>query len=196
MKKTLIILALTMFSLANAQEGTVLVSGNIGYYSQKSDNLGLEGYNYFNFSPKVGYQYNANWTVGVESSINNSKSLFPMEGYSKSNGFSVGGFIRYFKPIIGSFSFYTDLGAGYQNSKRIYFSGGINPSTSTTKADGFYIGVTPALFLDIKKGFGLNFNIGSLGYNTMKNTTNNGSDSKNFNFSFGQAISIGISKNF
>lgn len=35
MKKTLMILALAMFSFANAQKGTVLVMGNFGFTSQK-----------------------------------------------------------------------------------------------------------------------------------------------------------------
>ena len=195
MKKTLMILALAMFSYANAQKGTVLVSGNVGYSSQKSGNSGGQDYDSFNFSPKVGYQYNDNWTIGVESSINNSKTTSTM-GDNKSNGFSVGSFIRYSKPINEIFSFYSDLGIGYHNADQSYTTGGFNSSTNTNKADGFYVGVTPALFLNIKKGFGLNFNIGGLGYNTLKNTTSNGSDSKNFNFSLGQAFSVGISKNF
>ncbi len=192
MKKTILIFALAMFSLANAQKGTILVSGNVGYYSQKSANPEWQNNTLFTFSPKVGYQYNDNWTIGVESAINTSKT----GNYYKYNVFSVGGFIRYSKPIIGFFSFYTDLGLGYNNSKQVSFTGGVNPFTITRKADGFYIGVTPSLFLDIKKGFGLNFNIGSLGYNTLKNITGNASDSENFNFNFGQTVSIGISKNF
>lgn len=196
MKKTLLIIALAIFGFANAQKGTILVSGNVGYNSQKSGNTVNEPtQNNFNFSPKVGYQYNDNWTVGVESSILNSKSTYQTAEY-KSNGFSVGGFLRYSKPLGGIFSVYADLGTGYQNVENTSFIGGFFPSTLTTKANGFYAELTPALFLNINKGFGLNFNIGGLGYNTLNNTTNNGSDIKNFNFSFGQAFSVGISKNF
>lgn len=35
MKKTLVILALAVVSFANAQKGSVLVLGNLSYYSQK-----------------------------------------------------------------------------------------------------------------------------------------------------------------
>lgn len=196
MKKTLVILALAMFGFANAQKGTILVSGNVGYSSQKSsDTSGYPDYTTFNFLPKVGYQFNDNWTVGVESSIANSKSTFTV-GDNKSSSFSVGGFVRYSKPLGGIFSVYADLGTGYHNAEQTYFSGGFNPSTITTKTNGFYVGITPALLLNITKGFGLNFNIGGLGYNTLNNTTHNGSDYKNFIFSFGQAFSVGISKNF
>lgn len=196
MKKLLLILALTMFSFANAQKGTILVSGNLSYNSQKSGDSGsFPIYTNYSFSPKVGYQYNDNWTVGVESFIGNSKNTYS-SGNNKINGFSLGSFIRYSKPLGGNFSVYTDVGMGYRNEELIYFTAGSIPNTTTSKANGFYVGVTPALFLNINKGFGLNFNIGGLGYNTLNNKTHNGSDVKNFNFSFGQAFSVGISKNF
>jgi hypothetical protein len=196
MKKLLLILALAVFSFANAQKGTILVSGNFGYSSRNASNSGgSPDYTSFNFSPKIGYQYNNNWTVGVESTIVNSKNTYSI-GEFKSNGFSVGGFVRYSKPIGGIFSLYADLGTGYHNVEDTNYNGGDFPYTSTSKSNGFYVGVTPALLLNIKKGFGLNFNIGGLGYDTLNNTTNNGSDYKSFNFSFGQAVSVGISKNF
>ena len=66
MKKVFIILALSIFSFANAQKGTVLVAGSIGFSSVKQTNSKYEN---FNFSPKVGYQFNDNWTVGGEMSI-------------------------------------------------------------------------------------------------------------------------------
>lgn len=195
MKKSLLILALTVFSFANAQKGTILVLGNVGYSSQTPGDSGnTTTLRSFNFSPKVGYQYNDNWTVGVESSIANSKQTF-MSGDYKSNNFSVGGFIRYMKPIAGIFSAYADLGTGYQNSDQTQVNGGMNPFLSESKGSGFYVGVTPALFININKGFGLNFNLGSIGYNTL-NYSNSGNDTQNFNFSFGQAFSVGISKNF
>ncbi len=196
MKKSLLIFALTVFSFANAQKGTVLVLGNVGYYSQKTGDSGNPPtQKTFNFSPKIGYQYNDNWTVGVESSIANSKQTYTSAEY-KSNNFSVGGFLRYSKPLGGIFSAYADLGVGYQNVEQTQYNGGIDPFLSTTKANGIYVEVTPALLLNISKGFGLNFNIGSIGYGSLNNSTNNGTDTKNFNFSFGQAFSVGISKNF
>lgn len=196
MKKALLILALTMFSFANAQKGTILVLGNVGYESQQTGDSGNQPtLKSFNFSPKVGYQYNDNWTLGVESSIQNAKSTYTSGEY-KSNGLSVGGFVRYSKPLGELFSVYADLGSGYHNVEQTQYNVGLDPYLSTTKANGFYVGVTPALLMNISKGFGLNFNLGSLGYSTLNNTTNNGSDTQKFDFSFGQAFSIGISKNF
>jgi len=196
MKKTLVILALAMVSFANAQKGTILVLGNVTYNSQKSGDLASspETIN-FGFSPKVGYQYSDNWTVGIESSINSNKYGYVNSQELKNNRFSIGGFLRYSKPLGGVFSVYADLGTGYQYGKYSSYTGGFNP-LSITKESGFYVGVTPAIFMNIKKNFGLNFNIGGLEYNTLNNITNTGPNTRNFYFSFGQAFSVGISKNF
>ena len=49
------ILALAMFSFANAQKGSVLVMGNIGFTSRNDISVGSETtYNVITFSPKVG----------------------------------------------------------------------------------------------------------------------------------------------
>ena len=120
MKKMLLILALAMISFANAQKGTILVMGNVTYISQNSSisNLETKSHN-FAFSPKVGYQFHDNWTAGVESGFSNSKQNSPF-AESKFTDFSIGGFLRYSKPLNETFAAYADLGAGYQKSKSGY----------------------------------------------------------------------------
>ena len=199
MKKTLLILALAMFSFANAQKGTILVMGNIGFTSQKQENVDYESTtNVVTFSPKVGYQFNDNWTVGLESSVENGKTK-STGSESESNNFSVGSFIRYSKSLGGIFSAYADLGAGFNNRKqKNYVEDGLSQEeyTSSFKTNGFYIGVMPALFVNIKNGFGLNFNVGGLNYTFIKNDESNPTEYKTFNFNLGKAFSIGLSKNF
>ena len=196
MKKLLLILVSAVFSFANAQKGTILVSGNVSYNSQKSGDLASSPQiKNFNFAPKVGYQYNDNWTLGVESSINSYKYGYENSQELNNNRFSLGGFLRYSKPLSEIFTAYADFGGGYQYLKYWNVSGDTS-TLSTTKENGYYIGITPAIYLNLKKNFGLNFNIGGLRYDTLNNTTNNGTDTKSFNFSFGQAFSVGISKNF
>ena len=194
MKKTLVILALAIVSFANAQKGSVLVMGSIEYNSQKSSSPGSENeYNFFAFAPKVGYQFHENWTAGIETTIATGKT----ENYSydqKENSFSLGGFLRYSKPLNQTFSAYADLGVGYVSNKSTMTDNDFD-TTTTIKGNGYYIGVTPAIFINVNKGFGLNFNIGGLGYSAI-NYDENRPDYKNFRFSFGQAISVGISKNF
>ncbi|OXB05902.1 outer membrane beta-barrel protein [Flavobacterium pectinovorum] len=198
MKKMLLILALAMFSFANAQKGTILVGGNIGFTSEKNDNQGEERKsNSFGFSPKVGYQFHDNWTAGVEFALSSSKSTFSLnsigESESKFNAFKVGAFVRYSVPLSETFSVFADLGAGFQNQKnKDYINGSL---TSESKADGLYAGITPALFINMKKGFGLNFSIGGLGYETLSFDTSD-TDVSKFYFNFGKTVNIGVSKNF
>ncbi|MTD68160.1 outer membrane beta-barrel protein [Flavobacterium sp. LC2016-13] len=191
----LLILALSVFGFANAQKGSVLVMGSLEFNSQNASSSDLEiKSNSFLFWPKVGYQFHENWTAGIEGGVGTSKQEFNNNNNeSKSNVFSIGGFLRYSKPLNQTFSAYADLGLGFHNQKNTTR----NETLSTVnKGDGFYIGVTPAIFINVHKGFGLNFNIGGIGYNTFNYEGDYGSDSKSFNFNFGKAFSVGISKNF
>ncbi|MBB4800340.1 hypothetical protein HNP37_000379 [Flavobacterium nitrogenifigens] len=193
MKKILVIAALAICSFANAQKGTILVGGNIGYTSDKvEEQFGETTTSTFSFSPKVGYQFHENWTVGGEftvASSNNDNGTTEL----KANAFKLGAFVRYTKPLNQTFSVFADMGAGFQNLKNKVYGPGNN--YGKTKADGMYVGVTPALFINMKKGFGLNFSIGGLGYETLS-YDNNGADVSSFYFNFGQTFNIGISKNF
>ncbi|MEL1255815.1 outer membrane beta-barrel protein [Flavobacterium sp. DGU38] len=194
MKKILVMAALAICSFANAQKGTILVGGNISYTSEKYEyQNGEERTNEFSFSPRVGYQFNDNWTVGGEFTVGSAKEDFDGGDEIKDNNFKLGAFLRYSVPLNQTFSAFADFGLGFQNQKtKEYDNGNL---TSKYKADGMYVGVTPALFINMKKGFGLNFNIGGLGYETLS-YDNNGPDYSKFYFNFGQTFNIGISKNF
>ncbi|SEN45870.1 Outer membrane protein beta-barrel domain-containing protein [Flavobacterium sp. CF108] len=192
MKKILVMAALAICSFANAQKGTILVGGNIGYSSETVDYTNSETKNnQFSFSPKVGYQFHDNWTVGGEFTVASSKNDQGVNEY-KTNDFKLGAFVRYSVPLNQTFSVFADLGAGFQNRKEKDYVGA---NYTKYKADGMYVGITPALFINMKKGFGLNFSIGGLGYDTLS-YDNNGPDVSNFYFNFGQTFNIGISKNF
>lgn len=195
MKKLLIIAALSVFNFSNAQKGTILVQGNIDYSSTKNGSVGNNSsQSYFSFSPKVGYQFADNWTIGGELGIS-SQNLESFTFEYDRDGFSGGAFIRYSKPLSEMFLIYADFRSGYSSFKETNSSNGFSPTTSASKSEGLYTGITPALFINIKKGFGLNFNIGGLAYE-QQNFDNGGNDFKNFNVSFGQSFSVGISKNF
>ncbi|WP_035645551.1 outer membrane beta-barrel protein [Flavobacterium sp. ASV13] len=198
MKKILVVVALAMFSFANAQKkGSILVMGSVSYNSQKRSNIpGDNTYNYFGFSPKVGYQFHENWAAGIESGVSTVKDKIPNSYSNKTNAFSVGGFLRYTKTLNQTFAAYADLGMGYQNTKHTYNNEAINSST-IDKGNGFYTNLTPAIFINVHNGFGLNFNIGGLEYGTLNYDGDSGeTTSKNFNFTFGQSFSVGVSKNF
>ncbi len=193
MKKMLVIAALAICSFASAQKGTILVGGNIGFTSETTDYSSSEvKTNEFSFSPKVGYQFNDNWTIGGEFTVNSAKdNTGSVE--TKDNGFKFGAFARYAVPLSQTFAVYADMGAGFQNAKtKVYGPGN---AYAKYKADGMYVGITPALFINMKNSFGLNFSIGGLGYETLS-YDNNGPDVNSFFFNFGKTVNIGISKNF
>jgi len=195
MKKMLLILALAMVSFANAQKGTLLVGGNISYNSEKIEReVFPTKTDAIAFSPKVGYQFHDNWTVGAEFSLTSSKTTHDgSEG--KYNAYKAGAFVRYTVPLNENFSVFADLGIGYQNQKDKSYGNG--SPISTNEGNGIYTGITPALFINMKKGFGLNFSIGGLGYETLNyDTSGDDVDYSKFFVNFGKTVNIGISKNF
>jgi len=125
----------------------------------------------------VGYQFTDNWTAGVEGSVMNVKTA----GLEKTERYRIGGFVRYTTPLSETFSFFTDLGAGYQTN-------------SVNDAKGMYVNMTPALFINMKRGFGLNFSIGGVNYDNIDGK--NDLRQERFGFDFGKTFKIGVSKNF
>lgn len=194
MKKILVMAALAICSFANAQKGTILVGGNIGYTSEKSEfRFSEDKASTFTFSPKVGYQFHENWTVGGEFSLSTS-DIDNADINRKDNRFRTGAFVRYTKPLSQTFSVFADMGAGFQTEKnKIYANNG--NSYVRYKGNGAYVDVTPALFINMKKGFGLNFSIGGVEYQTLKFDENE-TKYNSFSFNFGKTVNIGVSKNF
>jgi hypothetical protein len=62
---------------------------------------------------------------------------------------------------------------------------------------GYDFKLFPAVFIDIKNGFGLNFDFGGIEYQSTTQSDLIPKDHTNiFAFTFGQGIIVGISKNF
>lgn len=181
MKKLLLAVVILVTTIASAQKGSILLGGNVGYSTEKIEDLKS---NVFEFSPKVGYQFTDNWTAGIEGSISSVKYNLIENGEKishDSQAYKIGGFVRYAVPLSDLFSFYTDLGVGYQSD---------SPNLRT----GMYASLTPALFINMKKGFGLNFSIGGINYDNLDGTY--APKEESFGFNFGKTLNIGISKNF
>ena len=194
MKKALIILTVFLASFANAQKGTYLVSGNLNYYIQSNNQQGPYDYTNLGISPKVGYQFSEKWTVGGEMGIYYNSQKWN-QGYTseyKNNNFSVGGFVRYSKPLTETFSLFADFGLGYTH--RNEYTRNVDGDL-TTKYDGFYSQFQPLLFLKVKNNFGINFGLGGFSFNSINNKTSNNSQNT-FSFNFGQAFTLGVQKNF
>jgi len=169
---------LTVFT-AYSQSNSLLVYGNLGINSVKSAD-GVKTNN-FAFSPAAGYQWNDHWTGGVNLQIASGKTGSPE---IKSSSFGAGPFVRYAYPLSPVFAVYGQLNTNYLSSK-----------IAGIRGNGFEGTLFPAIGVNLKDGFALNFNFGSLSLvtNKMKGASEN---STNFGLNFGSGAGFGISKNF
>ena len=204
MKKIFLIGALALFGVVNAQKNTLLVGGNISYQTatNKSNGTTTSDGNAFEFNPTIGYQFSDNWTAGIRLGIGTNKiagyqtilgTVYNME--DKTTTFTYGVFGRYTLPLSDIFSVYGDLDIFAGNGKKTTSSNVPGFTTTTTETTAFGVQFTPNLFINFKNSFGLNFNIGGLGYTSEKTK---GTDDKvnAFGFGFGKGVTVGISKNF
>jgi hypothetical protein len=200
--KKLVLFAAVVFGLStmNAQKNSILLGGNVGYNHTENKfggNSGKEKLDTYEWAPYLGYQFTDHLTIGAKVAFTkadlDSKALQNSElidGDTKTS--KIGGFIRYSQPLSETFAVYADLGAGWKEEK----TKGYNESAKyENKADGFYIGFNPALFINFKNNFGLNFSIGGVEYNHLKEKGSK-NKSNGVDVTFGNAFNIGISKNF
>lgn len=201
MKKLLLVSAVALFGAMNAQKNTILVGGSIAAESLKSENNGttISKANAFEFNPTIGYQFADNWTAGVKFGVGTEKVTTPMStSYDltkKTNNFSYGVFGRYTQPLNETFAIFGELDVFAKNGKTTYSSNVPNFVSTTEKTTGFGVRFTPNLFINFKNSFGLNFNVGGLGYETSK-VKDTDFKTNHFGFDFGKGFMFGISKNF
>ncbi len=174
---------------AQAQQGSTLVYGNIGFTANKNGGAptavvpGNSVNGSFTFNPGIGYQFTDKWTLGVEGGY----YYYDMGSYLAKT-YSVGAFGRYTQPLSNVFSFYGQLGLGYQGEKQ-------QTATNSNKYSGFYARVTPNIAINVKNGFALNFGFGGLEYSSIKLSGGSNTGSS-LGFTFGQQVNVGVSKNF
>lgn len=188
MKKTILstIILLSLAVGTQAQTGSILLYGNIGITSSNnSDNFSASKETTSLLNLGVGYQLNSNWTAGLNFEYTNYNADGVTEAYI------IDPFIRYAKPISSIFSIYGQFQAGYAHSS-------ISPNPNDDRAGGFNAQIFPAIFINIKNGFGLNLNFGGIQYISLTEKDNTGlsATNKTFSFTFGQGVNFGISKNF
>lgn len=190
MKKAIVpvIIILSLALSTHAQTGSILVYGNVGFNTNKNggvpDVTNAATTGSFRINPGIGYQFNNSWTAGVEGGYNYADNN--AAGIQKA--YSIGAFLRNSMPVAGIFSCYTQLGVGYQGAS--FSQLGI-----VSKASGFYATLTPVISANIKNSFALNFAIGGLDYKSLK-WKNTSTTQSTFGLTFGQQVSVGISKNF
>ena len=210
MKKLILALfAIGAVATAQAQKaGSLLIYGSAGYGSENvTNNAGLPGAtdveersNTWNFSPGIGYQFNNNWTVGINFSIGGNKYSEDIPGGTEEvrvTEMAVGPFIRHTHSFNKTFFLFNQLNLSYLNDKVIFDDGVAGTPDLETVSNGFGVNWFPGVGINFRDNVALNFAFGGLGYGTTTadlpgpgETTNSG-----FNFNFGQTFNIGISAN-
>jgi Outer membrane protein beta-barrel domain len=128
MKKHLYLLlfffAIAFCSQAQVSKGTVLLGGDIGFSSQKTDNPANnppENKNTtFSVNPSIGRAIKDNLVAGIDLGYTYSKTSQTVNGtsfYNKTNSFGLGIFLREYKPLGKGFSVFTQERIGGSYSK-------------------------------------------------------------------------------
>ncbi len=205
--------AVAAVGTANAQKNTFLVYGNAGVNWSNTDMGAATGSNdatRWNITPGVGYQFNNHLTVGLQGGYGSNKSVVdaitaPAPTGTKTTNvnreWEVGAFFRHTQSLTGIFVMWTQLDLGYISGKAttdVVTTAANGVSTAAPQAsdmyNGFRANITPAIGMNVHKGWALNFSIGGLGYRTATwdkaPTTENG-----FMVTFGQQFNVGVSRN-
>lgn len=220
MKKILLLTASVIIStMGFAQKGTVLVGGNVEF--KKTDNLLILALTSetngtsrsSELAPHIGYQFSEKLTAGATISVISSKYenvrdvYYPGVGYmnfettSKGKDWVMGPFLRYTEKLSDIFSVFGQLEGLYMSGKRDWGTKTSSPESPTqlvreeTSFNGVRLRLFPAVFVNVKKNFGLNLSIGGIEYQKYGQKDSDKKPSS-FGLSFGKTASIGISKNF
>jgi hypothetical protein len=203
MKKLILaLLAAGTVATANAQEPrSILLYGDLGLHTNKDS--ALYKTTMWDVNVGIGYQFNHNWTLGLKLMWGEDGQKAGMHGIPGSplltqgttltnNTYAVGPFARYSHYIRKSetFFWFSQMDFDYMGG---YTTLGGNPAYA--KHTGVYVGLYPALGINVGRGYCLNFSVGGVNYTSDK-YTNATYSNNNFNFTFGNQSNIGLSKNF
>jgi hypothetical protein len=192
MKKLILaLLAAGTVATANAQEPkSILVYGNLGLHTIRHDDLSKT--TMWNVTPGVGYQFNHNWTLGLNVSWGQDAFKDANAVNTTKNNYAIGPFARYSSYIHRSEIFF------WYAQADVMYAGGYTTNEGNPAVDkhtGLMVRVYPALGINMGHDVCLNFMVGGLEYGTDKYTARAYS-TNTFRLTFGQMVNFGISKNF
>ena len=198
MKKLILaLLAVGTITAANAQEPhSILLYGDASFNTTR--NADLSKTTSWHATPTVGYQFNHNWTVGLDITWGQDATKTPAGIKTTNNHYAIGPFARYSHYIGKSETFFWFAQSDFN------YAGGYTTSegnAAVNKHTGVLIDLWPSLGVNVGRGVCLNFQVGGISYATDKysnntNPTLNVNAKNTFSFDFGEQISFGISKNF
>ena len=185
------------------KEGSIIVYGNIGISTNKSDydpgQAGNTSYTErkvtdFTINPGIGYQFNRNWTVGVNFGLLTEKRNDSSVYAQRDRDLNIGPFIRYTMNLNKTFFFYEQLNLNYLNGRRL-IEGAVDVENTY---NGFGTNWYPAIGVSVNDFVALNFNFGGISYASKKWNLDASPATRverGFNFTFGQQINVGVSVN-
>ncbi|GAB3827097.1 outer membrane beta-barrel protein [Hymenobacter jeollabukensis] len=189
------LLAVTLFgaailsSQAQTAPGTILLSGNVGYASSKSEvtSTGTPATvpnststsQQFHFAPQAGVFLADRLAVGVLASLDQTKATQPDYYYgpggqrtttrtTREKLLLVGPFARYYQMVGDKAGFYGQLSGGFASSKAESTLDDVSASKLAIKSRGGFADLQPGFVFFPSDKLGLELALGSLRYFTLK----------------------------
>ena len=189
-KLTLIALFAIVGFVANAQKGSILLSGNIGFSTSSVEKSNTSA-QLFNFNPQIGYGISDNLHFGVFNETTLAKGA-DFNGNALGNDNLNGNLV-----VVGPFLRYTkkfgDIFAVFADAKLGWMSGHHDQYANNGGKSGFHFGITPSALINLTNNFGLTFSFGGVNYQAFGF---NEAQSTEFNMNFGKQFSVGVQKVF
>lgn len=192
-KQLLFIIAIVACSIspAIAQKGTWLWFGNLGGHNASSDVPIVDREKWsIHTQEGIGYQFNKHWHVGVQGSYGYAKSqtyntLHTLDDL-KNSTWSAGLFFRY---TVGRrlYAFIQADGGWAGSTQKVN-------DVEVGSSHGFGLGLTPAVGVNVYRGWCLNLSFANISWNST--TPNTDINSTDFVYNIGETFTFGISKIF
>lgn len=171
--------------------GTILLSGNVGYSSHKTETVptsstqGASNRSFqqqqFQLVPLAGVFVAERLAVGAVAALQQVKITEPEYTYgpggqqfgvrtARNNNLQIGPFVRYYQMVGDKAAFYGQLSGGYAGGKsRTTWEGAMVGPNITTEASGGFAALQPGFVFFPSERLGLELTVGSVSYVTMRN---------------------------
>jgi hypothetical protein len=196
MKKLFITLAFItpLVSFAQVEKGMFLVSGNVSFQKNLSDNQAMAPTSaivkQFDVMPYFGYMVSSRLAIGIVADYSSFEQNFDAPQNQVSvirtnlDFYNVGLFVRYYHPITGKFFFFAQGDVSYGKGTQ---SALLPAVIDTPKADikGATIAVRPGITYFVSKRWAVELIMGSIKYGTREQKSNGQTINKDgFAFNF------------
>lgn len=168
MKKVLLVAIFAVAGLtasAQTEKGTVLLGGNIGFGTSKSDVDGAKSSTNFEIMPKAGYFVSNNTAVGLGLGYEYNK----FESGAKSDEFTVAPFTRCYRDLSDQFKFFSELSVpvGFGSEKNA-------AGTKVAETTSVGVSLAPGFAFFPTKKIGVELAFSGISYENIKTEDGNG----------------------